>query len=215
MEKYAPATANRMLCALRRVLKEARRLGLMSADDYAAAVDIPNVRGDSPSRGRVLKNSEIAALLKVCRDDPSPIGARDAALIAILSGTGLRRSEAVALSLEDFDPETGSLQVRHGKGKKSRTVYLPDGASRVLSEWLELRGSTPGALLNPIQRKDLIEMRHMTDQAVMVILQKRGKEAKVVNFSPHDFRRTFISNLLYQFFVTMRLIIGMPNLVMR
>ncbi|MBE9229235.1 site-specific integrase [Phormidium sp. LEGE 05292] len=196
MEKYAPATANRMLCALRRVLKEARRLGLMSADDYAAAVDLPSVRGESPSRGRALKNSEIAALLKVCRDDPSLLGARDAALLAILSGTGLRRSEVVALDVADFDPATGSLQVRHGKGKKSRTVYLPDGASRLVFSWLELRGSTPGALINPIRRGDRIEMRQMTDQAVMVILQKRGVQAKVANFSPHDFRRTFISNLL-------------------
>ena len=196
MEKYAPATANRMLCALRRVLKEARRLGLMSADDYAAAVDLPSVRGESPSRGRALKNSEIAALLKVCRDDPSLLGVRDAALLAILSGTGLRRSEVVALDVADFDPATGSLQVRHGKGKKSRTVYLPDGASRLVFSWLELRGSTPGALINPIRRGDHIEMRQMTDQAVMVILQKRGLQAKVANFSPHDFRRTFISNLL-------------------
>jgi hypothetical protein len=64
MEQYAPATANRMLCALRRTLKEARRLRLISADDYDAAVDLKSVRGDSPLRGRVLKQSEIAALLK-------------------------------------------------------------------------------------------------------------------------------------------------------
>ena len=36
----------------------------------------------------------------------------------------------------------------------------------------------------------------MTDQAVLDILQQRGKEAQIPSFSPHDFRRTFISNLL-------------------
>jgi site-specific recombinase XerD len=125
MEQYAPATANRMLCALRRTLKEARRLRLISADEYDAAVDLKSVRGDSPLRGRVLKQSEIAALLKVCKNEPSPIGARDAALIAILSGSGIRRSEAVALEVADFDPETGVIRVRKGKGRKFRTVYLP------------------------------------------------------------------------------------------
>ena len=88
MEQYAPATANRMLCALRRTLKEALRLELMSADDYARAVDISNIRGDSPQRGRIIKTSEIAELLKVCKDDSTPAGAKDAAIIAILSGSG-------------------------------------------------------------------------------------------------------------------------------
>jgi integrase len=36
----------------------------------------------------------------------------------------------------------------------------------------------------------------LTSQAVLFILQKRGKEAGVENFSTHDFRRTFISGLL-------------------
>ena len=39
-------------------------------------------------------------------------------------------------------------------------------------------------------------MRSMSDQAVLDILQERGKEAQVASFSPHDFRRTLISNLL-------------------
>jgi hypothetical protein len=36
----------------------------------------------------------------------------------------------------------------------------------------------------------------MTDQAVFHILRKRGSQAGVVSFSPHDLRRTFISDLL-------------------
>src|SRR2546423_14988468 len=44
-ERYKPATANKMLAALRRVLLEARRLGLMSPDDYAHATDIGAIKG--------------------------------------------------------------------------------------------------------------------------------------------------------------------------
>lgn len=36
----------------------------------------------------------------------------------------------------------------------------------------------------------------MSDQAVLDIMHERGKQAQVADFSPHDFRRTFISNLL-------------------
>jgi len=196
MERYAPATANRMLCALRRTLKEAQRLGLMSADDYARAVDIRTVRGDSPLRGRVLKPSEMAALFRACKHELSPAGTRDAALIAILAGAGLRRSEAVALCVSDFEAETGALQVHKGKGGKSRTVYLPDAAVSVVMAWLAARGSEKGSLLCPVLRGGHTVIRQMTDQAVMLIVEKRATQAGIAALSPHDFRRTFITNLL-------------------
>lgn len=196
MEQYAPATANRMLCALRRTLKEAQRLGFISADEYARLVDFKSVRGDSPLRGRVLKPSEIATLLENCRRDTDLIGDRDAALIAILAGSGLRRSEAVALDLADFDAAAGSMQVLAGKGKKVRTVYLPSGALAAVQAWIKVRGTDKGPLICPVMKGNHVKVRRMTDQAVMAILLKRGVQAGVLDFSPHDFRRTFISELL-------------------
>ncbi|RCJ42427.1 integrase [Nostoc minutum NIES-26] len=196
MEQYSPATANRMICALRRVLKEALRLGLISAEDYQCAVDLKRVRGEAPLRGRLLKPTEIAALLCDCKQDNDAIGIRDAALIAILSGSGLRRSEVVALEKKDFNREDNSLKVRKGKGGKYRSVYLPPGAVTVLDDWLKIRGHTPGALICPVKRGGHIHIRQMTDQAVMAIAQKRAKSAGIERFSPHDFRRTFITRLL-------------------
>jgi hypothetical protein len=71
-----------------------------------------------------LSRDEIAALLKVCQHDSSPTGVRDAALIAILRGSGVRRRELVNLDLSDFEESTGAIEVREGKGGKDRTVYL-------------------------------------------------------------------------------------------
>jgi len=51
MERFAPATANKMLCALRRVLK-ALRLDLIDAQDYAKAVDFPSIKVAKGLRGR-------------------------------------------------------------------------------------------------------------------------------------------------------------------
>jgi site-specific recombinase XerD len=36
----------------------------------------------------------------------------------------------------------------------------------------------------------------MSDQAVLLMLRKRAKEARVAPFTPHDLRRTFIGDLL-------------------
>lgn len=195
-ERYAPATANRMLCALRRVLKEARRLQLISPEDYDRASDIKNISADPPLMGRALRADELAALMAACISDPTPAGARDAALVAILRGTGLRRSEIVALELADFDEATDALQVRCGKGRKARTVYLPKGALSAVLNWLKIRGTEEGALLCPVHRNGTVTIRSMTSQAVLYTLQKRGKQAGIASFSPHDFRRTFCSDLL-------------------
>ena len=194
--RYAPATANKMLCALRRVLKEALRLDLIDPSDYAKAVDLGSVKATRKIRGRALSASEIAALMQVCLDDLTPTGARDAALIAILRGAGLRRAEAVNLDLKDLGVNTGDLEIRNGKGKKDRTVFLSGAARQFVEDWLTIRGNKPGPLLYPIRRGGHLERRRMTPQAVLLIVQKRAEEAGVDNFSPHDFRRTFCSNLL-------------------
>jgi site-specific recombinase XerD len=196
LEKYAPSTASKMMCAMRRVLDEARKLGLMDADSYATAVELPSIKENRKLRGRALSQTEITALMRVCLDDSTRQGVRDAALIAILRGAGLRRAEVVKLELRDFNPETGGLQVRSGKGDKDRLVYLPQGALSYLSKWLAVRGRQPGALLCPIRKGGEIEYRNMTAQAVLLIVQKRAKDAGVESFSPHDFRRTFCSDLL-------------------
>lgn len=196
MENYAPATANKMLSGLRRVLKEALRLELMEAYDYARAVDISSIKVSKGLRGRALKASEIAALMRVCQGDRTPLGFRDAGLVAILRGSGLRRGEVVNLDLNDFERSTGVLEVRSGKGGKDRTVYLPDGALPVVLAWIEVRGSVSGPLLCHVNKAGRVVVRRLTSQAVLFLLQKRAEDAGVASFSAHDFRRTFISDLL-------------------
>ena len=117
-------------------------------------------------------------------------------MLAVLYGAGLRRSEVVALALEDYDPETGGLTVRQGKGRKDRLGYASNGAQAALDAWLAVRGGESGPLFLPIDKGGTIHRRRMTDQAVLVVLQKRAKPAGVARFSPHDLLRSFISDLL-------------------
>lgn len=196
-QKYAPATVNKFLGGLRRVLKEAHMLELMDSQDYARAIAVKGIFVTTELRGRALSFKEITALLEVCLNDENRLmGARDAALMAILRGGGLRREEAVNLDLKDLNDSTGALKVRCGKGGKDRTVYLPAGLLALVEDWLNIRGSGKGAILCHIRKGGTVVVRRLTPQSVWAILQKRAQEAGVEDFSPHDFRRTFISDLL-------------------
>ncbi|MEL7037778.1 MAG: tyrosine-type recombinase/integrase [Cyanobacteria bacterium J06592_8] len=140
LERHAPVTVKKMMAALRRVLQEARKLKLMDAENYSTAVDLPQIKVNKKLRGRALTQSEIAALIEDCQNDPTVQGIRDMALIAILRGAGLRRAEVVKLGVRDFISETGGLEVRQGKGGKDRMVYLPDSAVVLVENWLAVRG---------------------------------------------------------------------------
>ena len=195
MEKYSPAMANKMLCALRRTLKEAWRLRLISNEDYGRAVDIPSVRGKSLLKGRALDADEIFALWDDCIHDNSNLGARDAALLGVLT-VGLRRSEVTHLDLQDLKPRSRSLAIRSAKGNKGRVVYLPVAGVKAIQDWLLIRGKEPGALFHPLNKGQKVIPRRMSEQGVLRALQRRGERVGIENFTPHDFRRTFISNLL-------------------
>ena len=194
--RYAVATVNKHLAALRGVLCEAWKLGHMSADDYRAAANLPTVRGSSLPAGREVNEGELRRLFTDCTSDASAGGARDAALMAILYGGGLRRSEAVALDLADYDRDTGALTVRAGKGKKARVAYATNGSRAAVEAWLTVRGLTPGALLCPVNKGGKVITRRMSDTALLLILRRRAKRAGVGRFSPHDLRRSFVSHLL-------------------
>ena len=192
-ERYAPATANKLLAALRGVLRTARRLGLMSAEDCTGAVDVRNVKGSRAPRGRAVERDELRRLRAACRRSTA-LGARDAALLAVMYGGGLRRSEVVGLDVVDVVNGT-DLRVR-GKGGKARTVYLGPEHARELAAWQKRRGEAPGPLLCAVTRWGTVAVRRLTDQAVLVALRRLAARAGVASFSPHDMRRTYVSGLL-------------------
>lgn len=192
----APAGANKALAALRGTLKAAWRLGQMTAEEYQRATDLDNVKGDALMAGRALTSGEIAALMASCENDPSPAGARDAALFAVLLTCGLRREELVNLDFGDCDPTTGALTVRSGKGAQGRIGYCLGGCADALADWLAIRGDKAGALFWPILGGGRVTERRMTAQAVLLLCRRRGKAAGIRPFSPHDLRRTFVTGLL-------------------
>lgn len=196
IEKYSPAMTNKMLCALRRTLKESWRLELTTREQYARAADIAPVPGKKLLKGRALNDKEVATLWLHCLNDNSNLGLRDTALLGILM-VGLRRSEVTSLDINHFKPRNSSLHIHNSKGNLDREVYLPPKGVKVIKEWIKFRKKEPGPLLYPLSRGHNIIYRRITDQGILKALQTRGKLAGLDSFTVHDFRRTFITNLLY------------------
>jgi site-specific recombinase XerD len=194
-ERYAPNTTKRMLAALRGVLKECWRLGLMAHDEYARAADIAPVRGQLPPRGRALKEVELEKLFRDCQGDLSPAGVRDAAILGLLYGLGLRRSELVRLDVADFDAGDGVLTIR-GKGNEARTAYVVEEARTVLERWLRVRGIATGPMFFPVTKSGHLVLKRLTCEGIAHIITKRAGAARVERFSCHDLRRSFVTNLL-------------------
>src|SRR5262249_50807108 len=106
---------------------------------------------------------------------------RDAALIAVLYGAGLRRSEAAALGIEHFNQETGELRIT-GKGNRQRLVYATYGSLNALKAWLMVRGTHPGALFPAINKAGRIIPGQVTSQAIYNMLVKRAEQAGLEHF---------------------------------
>jgi integrase len=64
------------------------------------------------------------------------------------------------------------------------------------TDWLLIRGKAHGSLFYPLNKANKIIHRRMSEQGVLRALRRRGEKADVDAFTPHDFRRTFIGNLL-------------------
>lgn len=193
-----PATVNKKLAAVRGVLREAWRLGLVSGEDFARVADVKGLRGSTLPAGRALSAEEVQRMKDAC--DPSTVaGARDRAALALMARAGLRRAELVGLDVEDFrDGRSGSgtLVVR-GKGSKERLVPLTNGVLDAVRDWIAVRGDEAGALLLPVRRGGTIAWgRRLTTSAVWKRLREIARTAGVGDVSPHDLRRTACTALL-------------------
>ena len=195
-EKYAPATANLHLAALRGVLKEAWRLGLMSAEDYHRVVDVELVRGSSAPAGRAVTAAELDAVRAVCAADRSPAGRRDGAALALLASVGPRRRTVVGLDLDDYDAAARTILFRKVKGGHEvvRPVSMP--VAETLDGWLGARGREPGPLFTRLDARGRPTLARLTEQTIYDICRGRAATAGVAPFSPHDLRRTVVTDLL-------------------
>ena len=204
----AVSTANLRIAALRRVLQAAEGCSSMAFDTLRRCLEILKpAKGAAGLRGRALEAYEVGRLYALAQEDCTERGYRNAAILACMYPTGLRRAEIASLNIEDVSIESGDVTVSKSKDGISRTVYLANGALDALRDWIAVRGQAAGPFFwQAHQNGTVIPDTRISPDAVYRVacrLQAADKEAAeklgyqpMPDFSPHDFRRTIIGDLL-------------------
>lgn len=194
----SPATRNAMRDAVRAVFRESLNAGILTHNQATPLLNALRpeklVRDEEKQARGHVPADRVAEVFKALARDPELTARRDAALIALLVGAGLRRTEVTVLNLDDLDARQETVLV-HGKGNTVREVPLAPGVRRALHGWLEARGNARGPLLNPVSRtkprEALTRSRIATNTVAQLVARRFGDDV-----APHDLRRTFTGNLL-------------------
>ena len=185
---------NACLSVLRRCAVEGRRVGVLDAALVNDVLSLPRLRGTSGRLGRDIDSDEIQALFDAC-DPDTVVGRRDRALLALLAYGALRRSECAAVDVADVDMMSRVVNVRAGKGRKTRQVPLPRVAVTILRQWLVELPDGDGPLLRSVDRWGNIGGR-LTSDSVAFVLERLCDRAGVERASAHAFRAHRLSMVL-------------------
>jgi len=199
--RYAPATTNKHLASVRGVVRTSVLIGLMGREQADGAIaGLRATRGEALPAGRMITAGEMEAMFRTLAAAGTPTACRDAALLAVMAGTGARRAEIADLDVDDWAGDVGELVIRHGKGGRQRKVYLHGGAVTALEAWLDLRGRDPGPLFLAVRKDGQVDLvrRRLSATAIWRRCQRVAARAGVPATSPHDHRRTVASTLLDQ-----------------
>lgn len=160
----------------------------------ARKLELPQVPKQPP---KAISRADLDRIVEAARLS----SVRDYAIICVLADSacragGLRRAEISALMVNDFKPLLKTLNIK-GKRNKQRELPANTTVATAIDDWLRIRGSQPGPLFCPINKSGALNTSHrLSAQSIYNIVIRRGAQAGVKDLSPHDFRRTFVGDLL-------------------
>jgi integrase/recombinase XerC len=190
-QNYARATVARRLAAVRSWLRYLCRQGTL-ARNPADGLRGPRQEKRLP---HFLAAKDVTQL--VAAPAPTPLGARDRAILETLYSAGLRVSELVGLDLDDLDLDGGVVTVR-GKGKRERLALVGRPAADAIRAWLAERTALAAAVGKPVTAVFLNRFgRRLTTRSVARMLEKYLAQTGLdPRTSPHTLRHTFATHLL-------------------
>lgn len=190
IESLAASTINVRLSAIRRMVSEAQKNGMLLAEEAGHLTDIPNIRQKGTRLGNWLTKEQAKELLAV-PDRSTPKGKRDYVILALLVGCALRRQELASLDVETIQLREGRwvLADLEGKGRRIRTVAIPIWVKHGINAWMTAAGIEEGPLLRSIRKGGKVG-ESLSDWAVWSVVEQSAKQIGIERFGAHDLRRT-------------------------
>ena len=201
------ATIHKKFAALRRIYRMLVSSNLGIAENPFEADRVPPPPKDA-GRKRPTEMIDFDLVMEIVAipDAKTPKGRRDKAILAILFGGGLRRSEVVGLRIGDIKKTSSGttfLYLRHTKAKKDAEQALPRWAAEYLWDLVRERKTT-GAMDGDYlfvgftgKGGQTITTKPMSDTGLYLLFKQYCMAAGAgAHATPHSARATAITKLL-------------------
>jgi site-specific recombinase XerD len=189
--QLAPGTVNVRLAAVRRLAYEAADTGLLSPE---LAAGIRRVKGSKKlgiRLGNWLTVNEARSLWQF-PDTGTLKGKRDRAMLAVLLGCGLRRSELTGLTFDHLQRREDHWAIVDlvGKGGHIRTIPVPDWVKQAIDDWLGAARLKGGRVFRRVCRTGMAWGTEMTEKVVWHVVKQYAGQLGISKLAPHDLRRS-------------------------
>lgn len=187
----APRTINVRLAAVRRFAYEAADTGLLSPELAAGIRRVKGAKKLGMRLGNWLTVTEARALWQL-PNMHTVKGKRDRAILAVLLGCGLRRSELIDLTLDHIQRREDHWAIIDlvGKAAHVRTVPMPAWVKAILDDWLTTADTKQGKLLRCISRSGVVWGTKVTEKVVWHVVKEYAARLGISKLAPHDLRRS-------------------------
>lgn len=188
----SPASINLRMSAIRKLAQEAADNGWI---DQAVANGVSHVHGvtvHGVRSGQWLTKAQAQQIL-LAPDITTFKGLRDRAILAVMIGAGLRRSEVAALTFEHIQQRDGRWAIVDlvGKGNRVRTVPIAAWVKLAIDEWSDAAAVSGGVVFRAIHKGGFIKHDSITPQGISDVVNYYGDVIGVPGLNAHDLRRTF------------------------
>jgi site-specific recombinase XerD len=179
------------MSAIRKLAVEASDNGLLAPELAAGIARVKSAKSIGIRVGNWLSLRQAQALLSA-PDIATMKGLRDRAILAVLLGCGLRRSEVAALTFAHVQQRDGRWCIVDlvGKHGRVRTIPIPTWVKVAIDAWTTAAGLADGRVFRPVNRGDKVQGEAMSEKVVWQMLRQYATDAGVPGIAPHDCRRS-------------------------